>query len=188
MEDGLCDSCADRRRLITYIHRYFPETNPEHDYDGKEENQGFILELWKENPITYPTVEKLLAKFDPLFQHPLRNEEELKTKVGKALSDLTDLEKHFRLQLAYLARGRAIYSDFAKTLGRDCVRVTHDSKNPLVIGLGDAESAITTQQKRVLGICACVGTMVEYADDNRENKAPCRAYAVNLSSNTDKTS
>ena len=47
---------------------------------------------------------------------------------------------------------------------------------------------IKTQQKRELGICACVGAMVEYADDNEDNKEAYRAYTVNLSTNTDKTS
>ena len=67
------------------------------------------------------------------------------------------------------------------------MRITHDSKNPLVIGLG-RPGAMTTEQKRDLGICACVGTMIEYADPNREKKEACRAYVANLSLNTDKSS
>ena len=138
--------------------------------------------------MTYLTVEQLLTKFDPLFDDPLRKSKELGDKVSETLSALNHLETHFYLQLLYLARNRAIDSDFVRTLGGDCVRVTHDSKNPLVIGMGGPGGRSTTQQKRVLGICACVGTMVEYADENKENDQACRAYAMNLSLNKDKSS
>ena len=47
----------------------------------------------------------------------------------------------------------------------------------------------TDDQKRNLGICSCVGTMIEYWDEKRRNfKKASRAYVANLSLNTDKTS
>ena len=45
---------------------------------------------------------------------------------------------------------------------------------------------MTNQQKRQLGICACVGTMIEYCD-SKESEAK-RAFVANISKNTDKTS
>ena len=108
--------------------------------------------------------------------------------MTNTLLSLNHLEKHFRLQLVYLSRDRAVDSNFVDTLGGDCVRVTHDSKNPLVIGLGGPGGVITTQKKRKLGICACVGTMLEYADENKENEKVCRAYAMNVSLKKDESS
>ena len=40
LEDGFCDNCEMRRQNISFIHRQFPETNPEYDYEGKESNKG----------------------------------------------------------------------------------------------------------------------------------------------------
>ena len=188
MEDGYCDYCEDRREKIAYVHRHFPKTNPKYDYKGKEANKGWLLDLWKKNSPRYPTLDKLIAKFDPPKDHPMRTSKELREKMSDTLLSLNHLEKHFRLQLVYLSRNRAIDSDFVNTLGGDCVRVTHDSKNPLVIGLGGPEGVMTKQQKRKRGICACVGTMVEYADENKGNEKACRAFAMNLSLNKDKTS
>ena len=188
LEDGICDHCEDRREKIAYVHRHFPKTNPEYKYKGMEAYKSWLLHPWKKNSLTYPTVKQLLKKFDPLFDHSLRKSKELRDKMSQTLTSLNSLEKHFHLQLLYLSRNRAIDADFVRTLGGDCVRVTHDSKNPLIIGLGGPGGVQTTQQKRVLGICACVGTMVEYADENKENTQACRAYAMNLSLNKDKTS
>ena len=100
----------------------------------------------------------LLRKFDPLFEHPLRSDPNLRAEIDETLTKLTSRERHFRLADAYLKRGRAISKDFNKVLGPEWVRITNDAKNPLVIGLGGMES---TAQKRSLGICSCVGTMVE---------------------------
>lgn len=53
-----------------------------------------------------------------------------------------------------------------------------------MIGEGGIGGAMTTKQKRHLGICGCVGTMVEYCDPVGDK---CRkAFVVNLSRNTDK--
>ena len=89
--------------------------------------------------------------------------------------------------MAYLERQRAISNNFDKVLGRDWIRITNDAKNPLVIGKGGIDSAMTTDQKRELGICTCVGTMIEFSDPGGSGKAR-RAYATNLSLNTDKGS
>ena len=102
------------------------------------------------------------------------------------LKSLSSLERHFRLARTYLDRNRAISKNFPKALGKNWVRLTHDAKNPLVIGKG-GPGTMTTRQKRNLGICSCVGTMVEYADPDG-GKKPKRAFAANLSLNTDKTS
>ena len=58
----------------------------------------------------------VLRKFDPLFEHPLRADKELRAKIEKYLKKLTSLERHFRFALAYVKRGRAIKKDFNKTL------------------------------------------------------------------------
>ena len=108
--------------------------------------------------------------------------------MKSTIAELNDLEKHFRLQHLYLKRNQAIDRDIKKVLGNNCVRITHDAKNPLVIGLGGPGGVMTTQQKRVLGIAACIGTMVEYADDDLNIKEPRRAFVITLSENTDKTS
>ena len=118
----------------------------------------------------------------------MRNSKELKEKLKSTIAELNDLEKHFRLQKIYLRRNQAIDKDFKKVLGSNCVRITHDAKNPLVIGLGGPDGMMTTQQKRMLGIAGCIGTMVEFADDDENIKEARRAFTVTLSSNTDKTS
>ena len=45
---------------------------------------------------------------------------------------------------------------------------------------------MSTNQKRHLGICSCVGTMVEFSDP-KGGKASKKAFVSNLSRNTDKT-
>ena len=147
-----------------------------------------MLEIWKKNSTKYPTVDQYLSKFDPFFEHPIRNSNELREKMELTISELTDLESHFRLQLLYLRRNQAIDKDFRKILGKNCVRITHDAKNPLVIGKGGPGEIETNQQKRVRGICGCYGTMAEYAHDNEEIKTPCRAFNVTLTANKDKSS
>ena len=104
------------------------------------------------------------------------------------IAELNDLEKHFRLQKLYLRRNQAIDRDIKKVLGKNCVRITHDAKNPLVIGLGGPDGIMTSQQKRNLGIAGCIGTMVEYADADENVKKARRAFVITLSSNTDKNS
>ena len=86
-----------------------------------------------------------------------------------------------------MQRQRVITKSFDKILGRDWVRITNDAKNPLVIGLGGEDGAMSTNQKRQLGICACVGTMVEFSDPKGSGEAR-RAFVANLSLNTDKNS
>ena len=63
------------------------------------------------------------------------------------------------------------------------MRLTHDSKNPLVIGKG-GPGEMTEEQKRNLGICSCVGTMLEYSISRGEVE---KLFVANLSLNTDKT-
>ena len=100
------------------------------------------------------------------------------------MQDLVSLKRHFRLQRLYLQRYRKIAKNFRKALGREWVQITHDAKNPLVIGDGGVNSAMTTQQKRHRGICGRVGTMAEYCDPLGDQ---CRkAFVINLSRNTDK--
>ena len=108
-------------------------------------------------------------------------------KLTEMAEELTGLERHFRLANQYLKRNRTISKDFAKTLGPEWLRFTHDSKNPLVIGLG-GPGIMTIDQKRDLGISACVGTMVEYKSPIDGVKKASSAYVANLSLNTDKTS
>ena len=186
LSDGLCHYCDERRQKIGQIHRMFKETNPEYEYKDRETNRGWHLDLWQENQPKYPTVEQYLKKFDPMCDHPLREDEEKRKTIDSMLKSLTSLERHFRLARTVLDRNRAISKNFPKTLGKNWVRLTHDAKNPLVIGKG-GPGVMTTRQKRNLGICSCVGTMVEYADPDGGKKAK-RAFAANLSLNTDKTS
>ena len=40
LRDGLCHHCMERRRLIQYVHREFPETNPEIECEDYKENEG----------------------------------------------------------------------------------------------------------------------------------------------------
>ena len=89
--------------------------------------------------------------------------------------------------MTYVKRQREITKSFDKILGRDWVRITNDAKNPLVIGLGGEDGTMSTNQKRQLGICACVGTMVEFSDPKGSGEAR-RAFVANLSLNTDKNS
>ena len=63
------------------------------------------------------------------------------------------------------------------------MRLTHDSKNPLVIGKG-GPGEMTEEQKRNLGICSCVGTIFEYSISRGEVE---KLFVANLSLNTDKT-
>ena len=127
-----------------------------------------------------------MRKFDRLCDHPIREDLELRSKVESALKDLVSLERHFRLAKAYRNRNRAIAKNF-EVLGSDWTRITHDAKNPLVIGLGGIDGGMTGDQKRHLGISTCVGTMLEYG--NPEGGAECKkAFVINLSKNVDKNS
>ena len=187
LKDGLCHHCMRRRALIQIIHGQFKETNPEYKYKNREKNKGWHLELWKENSPKYPTVKMLLKKFDPLCEHGLRKDKKLRSEIDGHLVHLKSLERHFRLAAAYLKRNRAIQKDFNKALGPQWIRITHDAKNPLVIGLGGLEEGgMSTAQKRNLGICSCVGTMVEFSDPNG-GKVPKNVFVSNLSRNTDKS-
>ena len=188
LKDGLCHQCMRRRALIKSIHGQFKKTDPDYECKDREENKGWHLELWKSNSPKYPTVKMLLKKFDPLCDHALRKDKKLRAEIDKNLVNLTSLERHFRLAMAYLKRGRSIENDFNKVFGPEWLRITNDAKNPLVIGRGGLEEmGMSTAQKRSLGICSCVGTMVEYSDP-KGGKAPKRAYVSNLSRNTDKSS
>ena len=170
-----------RRALIQSIHYQFKGTDPEYEYKDREKNKGWHLELWQSNSPKYPTVKMLLKKFDPLCDHALRKDKKLRAAIDKNLKDLTSLERHFRLAMAYLKRARGIQNDFNKALGPEWLRITNDAKNPLVIGKGGLEEGgMSTAQKRNLGICSCVGTMVEFSDP-KGGKAPKRAYVSNLS-------
>lgn len=113
----------------------------------------------------------------------------MKAKQNRKLKDLGALERHFRLAKVYDTRNKAIHDDFTGKggLGNEWIRLIHDAKNPLVIGLGGTDGAMTTEQKRRLGIVSCVGAMVEYADINGGKKAR-KAVVANLSINTDKAS
>ena len=93
LEDGYCDNCETRRHNISYIHRSFPENNPEYEYKGQKSNKSQLLDLWKKNPTKYPTVSQLLKKFDPLIEHPIRESKELKDKMKSTIVELNDLEK-----------------------------------------------------------------------------------------------
>ena len=188
LKDGLCHHCMKRRALIQVVHEQFPETNPDFKYKNRERNKGWHLELWQQNYPKYPTTNMLLKKFDRLCEHPLRKDKKLRAEIDKHLVHLTSLERHFRLAMAYLKRGRAIQKDFNKALGPQWIRITNDAKNPLVIGKGGLErGGMSTAQKRSLGICSCVGTMVEFSDPNG-GKAPKAVYVSNLSRNKDKSS
>ena len=79
------------------------------------------------------------------------------------------------------------YKFFCSALGKEWLRITHDSKNPLVIGEGGVDAGETTGQKRNLGICSCVGAMMQYAGP-RGRKEPYVALVSNLSLNPDKKS
>ena len=136
LKDGLCHHCMKRRTLIKVIHKHFKETNPEYECKDREKNKGWHLELWRQNSAKYPSVDTLLNKFDPFCEHLLRTDSELRASVEETISNLTSLERHFRLANAYKKRNRAIHNDFNKTLGPQWVRITNDAKNPLVIGLG----------------------------------------------------
>ena len=81
-----------------------------------------------------------MSKFDPLFDHPLRTDTVLRAEVQDTLPNLTFLERHFTVANAYKKRNRAIRNDFNKALGPQWVRITHDAKNPLLIGLGGVEA------------------------------------------------
>ena len=81
----------------------------------------------------------LLKKFDPLCEHGLRKDKKLRSGIDGHLVHLSSLERHFHLAKAYLKRNRAILKDFNKALGPQWIRITHDAKNPLVIGLGGLE-------------------------------------------------
>ena len=185
MKDGLCHHCQKRRNLIQIIHQHFPETNPE--IEQKEDFSSWHLDLWKPNPPKYPKAEVLLKKFDRLHDHDLRNNEEKRKAFDEVAENLNALEQHFRLSQAYLRRARKIEEDFCSVLGKEWVRIIHDSKNPLVIGHGGVHGAETAVQKRNLAICACVGTLIEYADPDG-GKPPATAIVSNLSLNKDKNS
>ena len=47
---------------------------------------------------------------------------------------------------------------------------------------------MTTNQKRNLSICTCVGLMTEYYDETKLTTKPKKAFATNLSPNPDKSS
>ena len=128
-----------------------------------------------------------MNKFDPLFEHPLRKNDQKAKKFETVLNTLKATETHFRLSLAYIKRDRAIKKDFCSALGKEWLRITHDSKNPLVIGEGGVDARETTGQKRNLGICSCVGAMMQYAGP-RGTKEPYVAFVSNLSLNPDKNS
>ena len=88
----------------------------------------------------------------------------MKDKLNKILEGLGALERHFRLSKGYVTWNKAIHDHFTGkgALGKEWVRLIHDAKNPLVIGLGGTDGAMTTEQKRRLGIVSCVGAMAEY--------------------------
>ena len=136
--------------MISQVHRHFPKTNPEYKCDDSDANKNWHLHLWTINQPRF-TVDQLLKKFDPLFDHPLRESKTDREKFENVLNDLAGLERHFRLAQVYLARDRQIAKDFHKGLGSEWVRLTHDAKNPLVIGLGGTEGIMTTEQKRNVG-------------------------------------
>ena len=117
--DGICGYCEERRRCITYLHKQFPKTNPEYESADREQNSGWHLSLYEVNGLPYPSIEKLLDKFDPLFDHPIRENKDLMKKTKECLSALYGLERHYRLSLMYLRRNRLITKDFVKGLGRD---------------------------------------------------------------------
>ena len=201
LSDGLCHHCSYRRSLISQVHSFFEQTNPDlkcphkdsscNCEEEKKRNAGWHLHLWKKNPPKYPSTTRLLEKFDPLCEHSLRKPKNsaMAKKLAKHAEALEGLERHFRLALTIEKRNKLITDDFkAKgALGKDWVRLTHDAKNPLVIGLGGRDGAMTTEQKRRLGICACVGLLAEFADPDGGKKAR-KAVVANLSTNTDKTS
>ena len=143
------------------------------------------MDLYTKNPPIYRTVEQLLKKFDPLCEHPLRKNDKIRKKLEAAISDLKPLERHFRLSQTYLERERAITNNFNGALGKNWIRLIHDSKNPLVIGLGGEHGQMTTEQKRLLGTCSCVGTMIQYSDPHG-GKPALKRFVSNLSLNTDK--
>ena len=186
LSDGLCKHCQDRRLLIDRVHHQFPETNPEFECKEREQNKGWHLEKWDQNS-TAITLDALLNKFDPLFEHPLRKNDQKAKKFETVLNTLKAAETHFRLSLAYIKRDRAIKKDFCSALGKEWLRITHDCKNPLVIGEGGVDAGETTGQKRNLGICSCVGAMMQYAGP-RGTKEPYVAFVSNLSLNPDKNS
>ena len=66
------------------------------------------MDLWTKNSAKYPTVKMLLNKFDPLCEHPLRTDKNLRAETQETLTNLTSLERHFRLANGYLKRDRAI--------------------------------------------------------------------------------
>ena len=109
---------------------------------------------------------------------------ELRKEVEGVLKDLVALERHFRLAKSYQSRNLAIAKNF-KVLGSDWTRITHDAKNPLVIGLGGIDGGMTGDQKRHLGISSCVGTMLEYTDPNGGEDCK-KAFVINLSRNPQK--
>ena len=74
-----------------------------------------------------------MKKFDPMCDHPLREDDEKRKEIDNMLKSLSSLERHFRLARTYLDRNRAISKNFPKALGKNWVRLTHDAKNPLVI-------------------------------------------------------
>ena len=87
----------------------------------------------------------------------------------------------------YKKRNNLISNNFNEVLGPKWIRLTHDSKNPLVIGLGGEQGYMTSSQKRELGICNCVGLMAEVSNTNGGIKAK-KLFVSNLSRNTDKGS
>ena len=74
------------------IHRHFPETNPDYECANRSQNRGQHLEIQKKNQAAYPTVDMLLKNFDPLFDHPLRENDEPKADLDQDLLSLKNLE------------------------------------------------------------------------------------------------
>ena len=186
LTDGICHHCSTRRDKISQVHHQFPKTNPDYECKDSDANKGWHLHLWDINQPKY-TAEQLLKKFAPLHDHSLQKSKVKLERFKKVLCDLVGLERHFRLAQVYLKRDRLIAKDFHKGLGSEWVRLTHDAKNPLVIGLGGTDGKMTTEQKRLLGMCACVGLMAEYFDVTGSTKGPKKVFTSNLSLNTDKT-
>ena len=81
-------------------------------------------------------------------------------------------------------RNRATSKNFL-ILGSDWTRITHNAKNPLVIGLGGIDGGMTGDQKRHLRIFGCVGTMCEYTDPKGGEDCK-KAFVMMLSRNPDK--
>ena len=102
MSDGLCHHCERRRENIKFLHKVFPETNPEKD----DKYPSFHLDLWKKSPPKYIDFDTYLKRFDRLYDYPLRENAELRSKSENIISEMEGLERHFRLAQSYLLRNR----------------------------------------------------------------------------------